>query len=585
MADLERIVGYRIDREISRSSITSVYQGYQESLQRKVLIKRLHPQFVSDPEIRSRFEREAHALARIKHKNIVHIYDFRADDELMLLVQEWISGGSVADFIRSHGPFSEREAVALAIDVLEGLNVAHEAKVIHRDIKPSNLMLSNVDSIKITDFGLAHFEGSPTLTQQGAIMGTPAYMPPEVVNGEPGSAKGDIYSLGVTLYELLTGNNPFQADNISQTLQRVLTVKPTKLEGVRDDTNRLLLSMMAKDPNHRPNSVSLILDQLRPLAVELGADTGWEAVQLPLPSFDRQNDNGEGDPVPVRSTTTHSIRPSRRATPSLSIVIASWAVMVLVTATVLLYTSTDILFDDAQQLDTVQTVENPGNEFQDTSFAIIEPGNGIGEIIENPRAGTEPQTPAEGQGDHVSGGTTQRDIADSGENSAGPTEADDVPVLVDLPAVIIEPVISNDSGYVMLSVQPWAHVYFNDRQVGTTPLLEPLHLPSGNTQLALINPQFPRVVREFRVPTTADTATYVVDLYNEVGVIEFINAIPWAEVSLDGEFIGNTPIGNPLLLLPGNHTLVFTHPNLREETVPFSISAGEKRRFQVNLYD
>ncbi|HEX03748.1 MAG TPA: serine/threonine protein kinase, partial [Bacteroidetes bacterium] len=271
MADLERIVGYRIDREISRSSITSVYQGYQESLQRKVLIKRLHPQFVSDPEIRSRFEREAHALARIKHKNIVHIYDFRADDELMLLVQEWISGGSVADFIRSHGPFSEREAVALAIDVLEGLNVAHEAKVIHRDIKPSNLMLSNVDSIKITDFGLAHFEGSPTLTQQGAIMGTPAYMPPEVVNGEPGSAKGDIYSLGVTLYELLTGNNPFQADNISQTLQRVLTVKPTKLEGVRDDTNRLLLSMMAKDPNHRPNSVSLILDQLRPLAVELGA--------------------------------------------------------------------------------------------------------------------------------------------------------------------------------------------------------------------------------------------------------------------------------------------------------------------------
>ncbi len=575
-----------------------MYQGYQESLKREVLIKRLHPQFVSDPEIRARFEREAHALARIKHKNIVHIYDYRADDELMLLVQEWIGGGSVAEFMRSNGPLDEREAIALAIDVLEGLEVAHNAKVVHRDIKPSNLMLAQAGAIKITDFGLAHFEGSPTLTQQGAIMGTPAYMPPEVVNGAPGDIRGDLYSFGVTLYELLTGDNPFQADHISQTLQRVLTVRPTKLEGVHDETNRLLLSTMAKDPNQRPASARAVLHLLKPLAVQLGAEEGWGSLELPPPS--PPDENGTGEPKPVRDTTTHSIRPTTRAKPSRRFVVAAWAAMVLVTVLVIVYSATNLFVGDEAgdvipQDSSLALLDADGSEDLDESSGERE--NTDSDLVntegsdETQPGQTEPENEQnladqdQIQVDPVSSVENDDQFASSDENVSAESEQD--LALSEIPVAMpsLEPSLSSDSGYVILSVQPWAHVYFNDRMVGTTPLQSPLRLPSGKAQISFVNPQFPRVNRDFRVPTAGDTSLYTVDLYGEIGVIEFINAIPWAEVSLDGEYIGDTPIGRPILVSPGEHVLLFHHPDLLDEEQTFTISAGEKSSYRANLYD
>ncbi|MCB2211753.1 protein kinase [bacterium] len=603
MAELERIVGYRVDREISRSSIASVYQGYQESLQRKVLIKRLHPQFVGDSEIRARFEREAHALARIKHKNIVHIYDYRADDELMVLVQEWIGGGSVAELMRSNGPLEEREAIALAMDVLEGLEVAHEAGVIHRDIKPSNLMLSHTGSIKITDFGLAHFEGSPTLTQQGAIMGTPAYMAPEMVNGQPGSASCDLYSFGVTLYEVLTGENPFQAEHISQTLQRVLSVKPVKLEGVHDETNRILLSLMAKDPNQRPKTSSEVLAQLRPLARELGSEEGWETVEIPVPDA---STNGEGSVVPLRSPETHTIRPVKRAAPSKRLVVAAWALMVLITAAVITFTMTN-LFEgeeagDVPPVDTTLALLDTDPGF-DEGLEPEQPGSLTDQGSEDETTGDEGETgispggDAETEADQPPDQNEQQPTITQPENPSGEGESsndgqsetegsgNEATLPLDLEPPSTDPVFFNDSGYVQISVQPWAHVYYKDRLIGTTPLTGAVKLPSGRAQLALVNPQFPRVTRDFRVPTSADTASYTVDLYGEVGVVEFINATPWAEIILNGEYIGDTPLGRPILLLPGDHVLIFHHPDLKDEEQRFSIGAGERLSFRANLYD
>ncbi|HEB84382.1 MAG TPA: serine/threonine protein kinase, partial [Bacteroidetes bacterium] len=263
---LEKLAGYRIGREISRSSIASVYEGEQPSLGRKVLIKILHPQLASDPEIRARFEREAQALARIKHKNIVHVYDYRSDAEAVLLVSEWIAHGSLEEYLREHGPIDERHAAALALDVLEGLAAAHEAGIIHRDIKPANLLIAAGGSIKITDFGLAQFEDSPHLTQQGVVMGTPAYAAPEVISGRPPDARCDLYSLGVTLYELLTGTNPFRAENLSETLNRVLSLKPDPLEGVSPEMGKFLASLLEKRPERRPATTRDALEQARALA-------------------------------------------------------------------------------------------------------------------------------------------------------------------------------------------------------------------------------------------------------------------------------------------------------------------------------
>ncbi len=248
MEERRKLGEFEIVRELSRSSIASVYEGYQPSLRRKVLIKRLHPQLSGDTEIRARFEREAHALAANRHEHVIHIYDYHASKEMIYLITEWIESGSLVDYKAEHGPFCEKEAIGVALDVLSGLAAAHEAGIIHRDIKPSNLLVSERYGIKITDFGLAQFEGSPTLTQQGAIVGTPAYMAPEILSGGEIDARCDLYSVGVTIYELMTGVNPFAADNVSETLNRIGTLKPPALEGISSQFNRFLAILLEKRP-------------------------------------------------------------------------------------------------------------------------------------------------------------------------------------------------------------------------------------------------------------------------------------------------------------------------------------------------
>ncbi|MBS1261487.1 MAG: Serine/threonine-protein kinase PknL [Calditrichaeota bacterium] len=603
MAD-ERIAGYRVDREISRSTIASVYQGYQESLQRKVLIKRLHPQFVRDREIRARFEREAHALARIKHKNIVHIYDYRADDELMLLVSEWIAGGSVSEFIRRHGPLDEAAALALAIDVLEGLQVAHAARVIHRDIKPGNLLLAG-STVKITDFGLAHFEGSPAVTQQGAVMGTPAYMAPEVVSGRPATANCDLYSFGVTLYEVLSGENPFQAGHVSQTLQNVLAVKPDRLEGVHAETNRLLQALMAKDPNQRPESAGAALAMIEPVAKELAVERGWEAVAERI--GERERADHHSAPERGGPESDHSIRPARKPAPSRKVVVAAWTAMVLITAAVWLLSpgpseraaGVNAPAEDSARFELAQLPQEPEVRRPADTSAAQAGGETDRRVVERPaeepaEPGVESDVPpavepggnadidsasapasfAGGAAPAEETGARERErAAETGAaEPAGRREAtgDDRPAAA-------------DSGYVVLTVNPWANVYHGTRKLGTTPLRRPLHLPAGRVRIELDNPQFPPASREISVPPH-DTAGVTIDLFDEVGVIEFINAEPWAEVSLDGNYLGTTPIHQQLIVQPDRHTLVFRHPALPDRDTTFTITAGgEPIRMFIDL--
>lgn len=253
METAEYIGKYKIVRRITHSSIASVFEALQPPFNRRVLLKRLNPEHISDPQIRQRFEREAQALAVIKHRNIVHIYDFHSDPDIFYLVEEWVDGGSVADLIHERRSLTERETIALFLDVLQGLDKAHKAGIIHRDIKPGNLLITGNGTVKLTDFGLAQFEGSPGLTQQGMVIGTPAYMAPETVSTGAGSIRSDLYSIGVCMYECLTGTNPFLADNLSETFTRVLSVKPPALEGISPELNRLLTSLLEKKRKNVPS--------------------------------------------------------------------------------------------------------------------------------------------------------------------------------------------------------------------------------------------------------------------------------------------------------------------------------------------
>jgi serine/threonine protein kinase len=559
---IKKLTGYQVIREIAHSSIASIYEGYQESLSRKVLIKRLHPQLVGDPEIRARFEREARALAKIEHDNIVNIYDFKAEADLSLIVSEWISGGSVQEYLEQNGPLSEKTTISLAIEVLQGLVIAHEAGIIHRDIKPSNLLISSQGVTKITDFGLAQFEGDPNLTQQGIVMGTPAYVAPELISGIPSDARCDIFSLAVTLYELVSSVNPFRAENLSETLNRIVLVKADPLSGVDDDFNKLLASMMEKRLEARPETSKEVLESFKKLAVKLGVDTSLPTFSARLKGdLDNSNDQtiSKDNTEKIKS---FAIRPVKRSKPHGFFV--GMAIFVMVTLTVMIFIiSSRITLDTSGDSDSLLTSDND-------SLAIIEPAVSDLDTTNEPQ-NSEPLDDNTGRGEPISG-IDQELLAEDEQSETGTSE------------LITDPIVVNrNNGFLRLRIHPWANVYNSGEYLFQTPHNETVEFPFGQLDLTLINPEFPPIDVQLEI-VPDDTVYQQINLMDMVGVIEFIDAIPWAEVYLDDRMIGRTPIGKQQFLTFGEHEIRFSHPTLDDHTESFTIVPGsDPLRFRVDL--
>ena len=210
MTEHEQIPGFELKRVISRSAIATVYEAYQPSLNRKAFLKKLHPQFAKDAELRARFEREAQICAKIKHLNLVDIYEYISSEDQVVLVLEYVEGNSLAELLKSKGPFPVDVAVSILMGILEGLAYAHAKGVIHRDLKPENILISEEGIVKISDWGLSFSPELGVLTHQGMAVGTPAYMSPEAASGGQITFRSDLFSLGVTVYEMFTGKRIFQ---------------------------------------------------------------------------------------------------------------------------------------------------------------------------------------------------------------------------------------------------------------------------------------------------------------------------------------------------------------------------------------
>ncbi len=209
---------YEIIDRIGRGGMAEVYRGYHVSLDRYVAIKLLHPFLADDPEFKDRFENEARNVAKLRHPNIVQVYDFEYDDtgDSYYMVMEFINGPTLKDRLFELSLESRNlpvgDTVRIVRSAAEALAYAHQRNMIHRDVKPANLMLDEDGRLVLTDFGIAKIVIGTQFTASGGMVGTPAYMAPEQGLGEPGDERSDIYSLGVILYQLLTGRLPFDAD-------------------------------------------------------------------------------------------------------------------------------------------------------------------------------------------------------------------------------------------------------------------------------------------------------------------------------------------------------------------------------------
>lgn len=237
MAVPEQIGRYEIKGELGRGGFATVYRAYDPRFEREVAIKFLPPELIhSDPQFRMRFEREAKIIAQLEHPAIVPVYDVGEENNQPYFVMRYMNGGSLSERIKARQNFSVEEAVKIFEQIAPGLDEAHSKGVVHRDLKPANILFTNKGVPLISDFGIAKFsqgEASGNMTGS-AIIGTPAYMAPEQASGDPIDGRADIYALGVILYEMVTGKQPYQADtplglaikHITEPVPRVLEANP-----------------------------------------------------------------------------------------------------------------------------------------------------------------------------------------------------------------------------------------------------------------------------------------------------------------------------------------------------------------------
>jgi eukaryotic-like serine/threonine-protein kinase len=247
---------YTIVSELGRGGMGVVYKAHEESLNRFVAIKLLSDQLSEDPTFVARFVREAQAAAALSHPNIIQIFYIGEDKGRHYFVMEYVSGKSLLGMVRAEGKIDNPRAAQFMLQAANGLAAAHDKGFLHRDIKPANLMVDDRGLLKIADFGLAlPADASTRLTATGMLMGTPGYLSPEQCRGETLDLRTDIYSLGVTYYELLTGRVPFQADSPLALLHKILQEEApdivTLSKTVDADTRRIVHRMIAKDRGKR----------------------------------------------------------------------------------------------------------------------------------------------------------------------------------------------------------------------------------------------------------------------------------------------------------------------------------------------
>lgn len=211
---------YRVLGELGRGGMAQVYRAVHETLQREVAIKELLPEQMRDKETVSRFRREALALAAFRHENIVTLYDLVEKNDAQFMVMEFVNGPTLGQLLRE-GPLPPDVVAVLGAKLASALDHAHFSRIIHRDLKPANIMIAKSGEVKLMDFGIAKDEGLEALTREGIAVGTPSYMSPEQVMGGQLDPRTDIFSLGVVLYECLTGQRPFTGNTAGEVFARI----------------------------------------------------------------------------------------------------------------------------------------------------------------------------------------------------------------------------------------------------------------------------------------------------------------------------------------------------------------------------
>lgn len=311
---------YRIGAQIARGGMSTVYAAIDTRLDREVAVKVMDPTLAREPAFRTRFEREARAVAKLSDPSLVNVFDQGVDDDYVFLVMELVEGGSLRELLKERGPMPPHAAIAVMRPVLTALSIAHAKGMIHRDIKPDNVLISDRNQVKLADFGLVRAinkaMGDPTnatTSVNGQVIGTVGYLSPEQVRGENLTQASDVYSAGILLFELLTGRTPFKGGTPIETamarINRPVPAPSTLMPDIPPEIDELVLRACHRDPTQRFVDGAEFLEAVEQAAEDL--DVPDFQVPAPTESAVRSalagTDFGERTPWDDESMSTRAV--------------------------------------------------------------------------------------------------------------------------------------------------------------------------------------------------------------------------------------------------------------------------------------
>ncbi|MFN3821507.1 MAG: serine/threonine protein kinase, partial [bacterium] len=482
------------------------------------------PQWAKDPELVERFRREGQAIAQIHHPNVVEVYDLGWEEGIPYLVLEWVEGGTLKERIRD-GPLSQEVILNIAYQILSGLDAVHSKGLVHRDIKPDNILITPEGRVKLADFSLVGFRRGNDITAHGVLVGTPAYMAPEILRGENATPLSDLFSVGIVLYEALTGSNPFASQNSTTIIESSSQLKLPNLPSHEEINPRLayLIDRLTQsDPQKRIKSAKEALDIITSSSVEN---------YLPV----------EGSIVKPGELTSKT----RKRRLGVYYLLGG---MLIISLTIFLMRGKNTSHLDNNDGATKNITNLPEVPITPKDSPILIFLDSTPPVIHNLKS----QLPE--------------------HSLTSPTTSQDLPT-----ASLYIP--TSQQATLSIEVKPWAEVWWGDSLLGLSPITS-LLIPEGEYILKFRHPEFPLLQQKVKVDR--ENVEVKVDLYQET-VALFVIAKPWGTLYIDQDSVGILPREAPLYLLEGKHIVRIVHPRYPSWEDSFTLHKGEFWNVEVDL--
>ena len=401
---------YQIIKSIGEGGMANVYLAYDTILDRDVAVKILRGDLSNDEKFVRRFQREALNASSLSHPNIVEVYDVGDDNGQYFIVMEYIEGKNLKDLIKKRGKLTVTEVVDIMSQISDGLSVAHDSYIIHRDIKPQNIMILENGMVKITDFGIAMAMNATQLTQTNSVMGSVHYLPPEQASGKGSTLKSDIYSMGILMYELLTGSLPYRGDNaVEIALKHLKEPFPDIREEVEDlpqSVENIILKSTAKNPKNRYNDARAMYEDLKTALDESRANEDKLEFQFPELDSDNKkftkqvekaisNDEVEDEDIAVKKVTDEEVKKENKLLIALTSIFVGLVVIVTVLVVFLpsILKQKDIIVPEVEGKtvsEVVSELQELGFEVADETMTISDESVQTGRVVKtNPPSGAK----------------------------------------------------------------------------------------------------------------------------------------------------------------------------------------------------